>query len=136
MGILQKTDLEYISEVKHFIKRERIEAIYFVNDTSCRFINAIINKNELFGLPAEREIEELYVEHYYSDFEGQSLFNQKNKLAELNIRTQANEILNSSLLGSFISKFGIEIKVIITSKGKRMFKEIRIENYNSKVYEL
>jgi hypothetical protein len=49
IGILLNEDFEYASELKQFIYRENIKTIYFVNDTSCRFINGIIQKNTLYG---------------------------------------------------------------------------------------
>lgn len=135
-AVLQYEELEYISEVKRFILREQIKTIYIVNDTSCRFINGIIKKNKLYGLKSEKIIEELYVEHYLSDFKNQSLLVQQNKLAELNIKNQANELMNSTLLGSTIFAFDIDIKGLITTKEKELFKEVQIKNNSYKIYEL
>ena len=73
--------------------------------------------------------------HYFSDFKDQSLFSQQNKLAELNITNQANELFNSSLLGSCIAEFDIEIKGLITTKEKKIFKEVQTINNLYKIYE-
>lgn len=134
-AVLQYEEYEYISEVKQFILREQIKTIYIANDTSCSFINGIIKKNKLHGLKSEKIIEELYIEYYLSDFKNQSLLVQQNKLAELNIKNQANELMNSTLLGSFIFEFDIEIKGLITTKEKELFKEVQIKNNNYKIYE-
>jgi carbonic anhydrase len=135
-AVFQCLEFNYISEIKQFIIKERIKMIYFVNDTSCRFINGIIDKNKLFELPSEKLIEELYIEHYFSNFKDQSFFNQQYKLAELNINNQVNKLMNSTLLESCISEFNIEIKGLITTKEKGLYYEVQIENRNQNIYEL
>ncbi|MFT5778226.1 MAG: hypothetical protein ACI837_001182 [Crocinitomicaceae bacterium] len=85
--------------IRDFIVREKIATVYIVNDSSCRFINGIIKNDKLFGLPAEKIIEDIYIDYYLSDFKNQSLANQQLKLAELTSRNQVNEIGNSILLG-------------------------------------
>lgn len=123
-AVLQYQEFEYISEVKQFLYRERIKTIYIVNDTSCRFINEIIRRNKIPGLPIKKAIEELYVEHFFSEFKDQPLCHQTYKLAELNIKNQIHTIMNSFLLGSHIAEFDIEIRGIITSKENKLYKEI------------
>lgn len=134
-AVFQSQELEYLSALRDFIIQEKIKTIYIVTDTSCRFINGIINKKQLFGLSSEKAIEELYIEYYFSDFKDQPLLNKQYKLAELNIRKQSNEILNSALVGSYISQFAIEIKGLITSKDKNLFKEMNFENIQNKNFE-
>jgi len=133
-AVFQDQEFEYLSAVKQLLFKESIRTIYVVNDTSCRFINSIIAKKKLFGMPSEKALEALYVEYYFAHFKNQPLFHQQYKLAELNIKKQVDEIVSSSLLGDFISEFEIEVKGLITSKAKNTFKEIRIET--SRLHEL
>ncbi len=81
-------------------------------------------------------MEELNIEHYFTHFKDQRFLNQQYILAELNIKKQANELMNSKLFESYISEFTLEIKGLITSKDKDIFKEIPIEKSNNKIYEL
>ena len=134
IGILLDEDFEYASAIKQFVSREKIKTIYFVNDTSCRFINGIIQRKKLYGLKSEKLIEELYIDNYISCFKDQSIINQKYKLAEINVKNQINTILDSSLLGSYISEYEIEVKGLITSKELRKYNEIQIETKNI-IYE-
>ena len=134
-AVLQFQDFDFILEVIDFIVREKIQTIYIANDTSCRFMKGIIMKKKLYGLTSENVMEELYIDSYFSDFKDQPIFKQKYKLAELNIKNQINEILDSSLLGSYISEYDIEIKGLITSKENKLYKEILIEN-NISTHEL
>lgn len=69
----------------------------------------------------------MYIVYYFSDFKDQTLLNQQNKLAELNIKKQANELMKSMIIGSFITEFAIEIKGLITSKDNNIYKEIPIK---------
>jgi carbonic anhydrase len=127
-AVFQFQDLEYILEVRDFILREKIQTIYIVNDTSCRFINGIIERNKLAGLPSEKVIEELYIDNYLSYFKDQPLFKQKYRLAELNVKNQINEMLNSTFPGSYFSEFDLEVKGLITSKEMKFYEEIQINN--------
>lgn len=121
--VLETHDFVYNLGVKHLIFKEKIKTIYIVSDTSCRFINSIIKRKQLAGLTCEKVIEELYIEYYFSYFQSQPLFAQQYNLAELNIQTQINKILNYKLFKDFISESGIEIKGIITSKENNLIKE-------------
>jgi hypothetical protein len=85
-------------------------------------------------LASQKEIEELYIDHYFSDFKDKSLFHQKYRLAELNIKKQIYEILNSALLGNYISDFNVEVKGLITSKEKNYSKVI--QSNNNRINEL
>jgi len=129
-AVLQYNEFEYLCRVKDFTTREKIKSIYFVNDTSCRFINGIINQGHLSGLISENSIVDLYVEHYFSEFKDKPLFQQQFKMAELNIQTQLNEMMNSSLFGSYIKESAIELKGLITSKEINASTEIKL-NFNN-----
>lgn len=125
--VLEPHDFVYNPGVKHLIIKEKIKKIYLVNDTSCRFINSIIKRKQLIGLTCEKVIEELYIEYYFSYFQSQPLFVQQYNLAELNVKSQINRILEFRLFNDFIAESGIEIKGIITSKENNTFKELQIE---------
>lgn len=130
-AVLQNQDFDYMLAVKEFIIREEIKTIYIVNDTSCRFINGIIQRSKIGTFAAERIMEELYIENYYTDFHNKPLAEQQAKLALHNVTSQANELLNS-LLGDCLTDLEIEIKGLVTTK--ELFKEVKIES-KSKVYE-
>lgn len=132
---LPYNEFEYMSEIKEFVIRERIQTIYIVNDTSCRFINAIITRNKLFGLPSEKVMEELYIEHFFNEFKDQPVRHQKHKLAEINIRRQLKEITNSFISDIYPYESQLTIKGLLTSKQNKSLQEIRIEN-NKISYEL
>lgn len=133
-SVFNTQDDELLAEIEHFIIREEVKNIYIVNDTSCRFINSIIDPNKMAGLACEKVIEDLYIEHYFSIFKDKSIPYQQTKLAELNVQNQAKELMDSSL-GAFIKKKNIELTGLITNKQKAVVKEFKIENSEAKVYE-
>lgn len=127
-AVFQFNENEYLLELKQFLIREKINEICIVNDTSSRFINGIIKKNNLYGIKSEKIIEELYLAHYQSDFHNQPLIAQQKKLAELNIKNQANSLIQSNILGNFIVECNIVINGLIISNEKEIFQEINISN--------
>jgi hypothetical protein len=115
-AILQYPDYEYINELKHFLLREKINFITFVNDTSCRFISQVIHQQEKFGLASESTLAQLFIEHYYTNFKDKSILDQTYNLAKLNVGSQVQECLKSSILGKTIKEHSIEVNGLITSK--------------------
>jgi carbonic anhydrase len=133
-AVIDGNDDGYLAEIEQVIIRENIKKIYLVNDTSCRFINGIIERNEMAGLTSEKVLEDLYIENYFSVFKDKSIVYQQNKLAELNIKNQAIELMNS-MLGNCIHESGIELKGLITTKHKGLIKELQIDPSEAAVYE-
>jgi hypothetical protein len=135
-AVLSNNEIDYTIAIRDFIWKQKISTIYFVNDISCRFINGIINKSKLIGLASEKILEEIYIEHYLSDFIGKPLINQQYKLAELNIKQQVHEILNAYFFRSLFCERNIEVKGLITSKNKNLIKELNLEKNQKYIYEL
>lgn len=133
---IQHQELECMSEVRHLIISENIQAIYIVNDTSCRFIHGMLTGNWSFNMPSLSVFEDLYIEHYSTLFKNQSLIHQQRKMAELNVKYQVSELLDSFILGGCIRDLHIDIRGLITTKSKNLIKEIQFDNCNREVYEL
>lgn len=135
-AVLPHQEIEYLSEVKRFILRENINRFYIVNDISCRFINGVISRSKMFGLNAEKAFEELYVDYYFTDFKDQNPLEQQYNLALRNISKQANNIVQSPILGDIITEFDVQIKGVITAKDQRLFREVEIPEISYKSYGL
>lgn len=134
-AVIQFNETDYILGLKDFIEREKINHIYFVNDTSCRIIEGVIKRNIIAGFLSNKSIEALYVNNYFSTLKNHSLYNQKYKLAEIILKNQIQGIRNSEILGTFISAFGIEVKGLLTSKEFNLYKEIHNKEKNT-IHEL
>jgi len=126
-SIIQWDEKEYTEAISDFIKKESIREIYLVNDTGCRFIDSIINKQKLYGLYAEKILEDIYIENFFLCFQNTPLSDKKMKLAELNINYQIDKILKYSALGHYILNDNIHLKGLISSKKENLYKEINIQ---------
>lgn len=127
-GVIPTEDIAFLEATRDFIERENINTIYFVNDTSCRFINNVINKVKLAGLQSEKIIEHIFIDNYLSDFKGLSLSHQQVKLAELNVKHQAYQAMTLDVFGEQIAKNDITIKGSSPQK-------VKINLNKNKVYE-
>jgi carbonic anhydrase len=125
-SILQHNDYEYITELRQFILREKIKSITFVNDISCRFIKQVIQQKQKFGLASESTLEELYIEHYFSEFKDKSILDQTYNLAKLNVMKQVQDCLQSGIIGKAIEENAIKVKGLICSKITRSIADINI----------
>ncbi|MCP9768084.1 hypothetical protein EGI22_09175 [Lacihabitans sp. LS3-19] len=117
-------NMEAISDL---IILEKINYIYLVNDTSCRFINGIVKKTKQYGLPVEKILEEIYIEHYFSEFKDKSLTKQQLNLAKLNLQNQGDEILKARFLGSLIHEKNTYLKGLITANQKEILSKTEIK---------
>lgn len=125
-AIAQWNQKEYTEAISDFIKRESIREIFLVNDTDCRFIESIINKQKLYGLYSEKILESIYIECFFSHFKNASPLEKKMKLAELNIHYQIRELMKFNALRHYIPKEDVQLKGLITSKKENLYQEITI----------
>lgn len=128
-AVFDHTEIDFLAALKDLFVQEEIKTIYIVSDTSCRFNNGVINREKPFGLSSEKIIEELFIEHYFSDFKDQPIFSQQRNLATLNVRNQISEILNASIIGPYILENNIELKGLITSKIKNIIHKTQINKH-------
>ena len=110
---LQLNEEGYAAVIKDFISRENITEVFIVNDTSCRFINNVLNNENSFGTHSEAVIQNLFDENFYSLLKGKTLNEQQVILAELNIKRQAKEMMKPDLFLNQITKGKICIKGLI-----------------------
>jgi carbonic anhydrase len=133
-AVLPQRPWDFTEAVADFLTRQRIDTICIVNDMSCRFVDAIVRRKTLHGLPVETVLEDLYVEYYNTVFRDRPLFKQQYKLAELNVLRQARELLESSLIGRLIADNGITVKGLVTSRERDLVREVPVGR-NTPVYE-
>ena len=125
---LQFNEEGYAAVIKDFISRENITEVFIVNDTSCRFINNVLNNENSFGTHSEAVIQNLFDENFYSLLKGKTLNEQQVILAELNIKRQAKEMMKPDLFLNQITKGKICIKGLITTKSNNEIIELSFNN--------
>lgn len=119
-------EINYVEALEHFLKREAIEEIFIVNDTSCPFMKSILEQEKGFETKAEQIMLDLLIENYSTIMAGTSLNDKKKNLAKLNIQRQALDILSNELLLSTISQSQIRLKGLITTKEKGQLEEVKL----------
>lgn len=124
-------DLKYTEAVLEVMKRENITELILINDTSCRFMHAILTGGQLHGTPAEEKLQQLFAEHFEEIMQQPTLSAQLKAFATLNIRKQLQEMFNNAYLRAFVQKNRLEIKGLITNKAEEEVVEIQ-----QNVYEL
>jgi hypothetical protein len=131
-AVIPSEDVVFLEAIREFIKREKINTIYIVNDTSCLFINNIVHKIKLVGLQSEKVIEDVFIDNYLSGFKGLSSYNQQEKLAELNVTYQAHEAMMFNVFGKEIVENDIIIKGLVTTKREYKLREIEINSIKNR----
>lgn len=125
-GVFNFQEISYVETIGDFIQRESIEEIFIVNETSCRFMKRMLEQEKGFGTNAEQVMLDLFIDNYATIMAGTSLTAKQNRLAELNIRRQALEILSNELLLQQIEQSQIRLKGLITTKAKGRIKEVNV----------
>lgn len=119
-------EIKYVEALEDFLKREAIEEIFLVNDTSCPFIKSIIEQEKGFETKAEEVMLDLLIDNYATIMGGSSLTEKKKKLAKLNIQQQALDILSHEMLLPTITRSQIKLKGLITTKEKGQLEEVKL----------
>lgn len=119
-------DINYVEALECFLKREAIEEIFIVNDTSCPFIKSILEQEKGFGTKAEQVMLDLFIDNYSIIMAGTSLADKKKNLAKMNIQQQTLEILSNELLLSSITQTQIKLKGLVSTKEKGRLEEVKL----------
>lgn len=120
-------EIKYVEALGNFLKREAIEEIFIVNDTSCPFIKNILEQEKGFDTKAEQIMLTILIDNYSTIMAGTSLADKKKRLAKLNVQRQALDILSNELLLSTITQSQIRLKGLITTKEKGQLEEVKLK---------
>lgn len=126
-GVFNFQEVAYAEALADFIERESIAEVFIVNDTSCRFIESVLEKKKGYDTAAEQIMLHLLIDNYYTVMEEGSLLDKKKSLAKLNVRQQAFEMLSNELLLTSIVRSKVRLKGLVTTKAAGKIKEINVE---------
>ena len=113
-----------IRKIADFLDRRMITNIYIVNDTSCRFINSVIEQKMSSGSDAEKNLEVLLMENQKIIMKKSTTFDKVKTLTELNIIEQIFNLREHDLIMSVVEKNKISIKGLITTKLSNTYVEV------------
>ena len=132
--VSQFHEIEYTEVIKNVIACENINQIFIVNDTSCRFINRVLNGEKTFGTAAEKNIQNIFINNYSFIMHQSSEIDKAKALAELNIKHQAFSMMENELFKPQITRKKIHIKGLITTKSENKIVELKL--HTDKLYSL
>ncbi|TXK50060.1 hypothetical protein FVR03_05515 [Pontibacter qinzhouensis] len=119
-------EINYVETLEDFLKREAIDEVIIVSDSSCPFIKSVLEQEKGFDTKAEQVLRDLLVDNYATVMAGDSLADKKKNMAKLNIQRQADDILSNELLLSPITQSQIRIKGLVTTKEKGQLEEVKL----------
>lgn len=126
-AVFNFNDVANAEAIADFIEREAISEIYIVNDTSCRFIESVLEKRKSARTAAEQVILNLLIDNYPTVMAQNSLLAKKRILGELNVGRQFFEIISNELLLQSIVRSKVRLKGLITTKRAGKVKETGIK---------
>jgi carbonic anhydrase len=126
-SVFDTSELSYASAMNELLVNEKISEIIVVNDSSCKFIRAVLNNEKGFDTEAEEVLQVLHsmfqIEIWMEEKMGRRAF----KLAELNIKQQAQSLKETAYIGDKIERKEIGIRGVIYDRGKNSFSEISLD---------
>lgn len=128
MATVMRFNSEDISALELFIERESINEIIIVNDTACRFINAVLKNEKQFGSYAEKKIKNIVLENYVALDKIAGEEEKRKLIAGAIIKSQLQEMGKHNTIFSKISINKITLKGIITTKSKNEIIELNFQN--------
>jgi hypothetical protein len=101
----------------NLIKKEGIDELFIVIDTSCRFIANVLKNQTNEQTSEEKILKKILNNHYGFITENKSLVEQQESLALLSVRQQAIELMMSGIFQNCISH-KVKLSGLITTKSK------------------
>lgn len=124
-AVFHMDNFQYAEEVNAFLSGEDVKDIFIVNDVKCTFIqNTLSTKNH--ETKAEQKLAQLYLDNYDRFEELSSDEEKKEKLALLNIKRQAKDLLEVAFIGTKIRDHQLTVKGLLYNRKTDTFKEVSL----------
>jgi carbonic anhydrase len=117
----------YTGCINNFLKSENIREIIVVNDSSCRFIQSVLNNKKGNETNAEEVLQVLFLTCQIELLAEKKLNRRSFKLAELNIKQQVQTLKEDIFIENVLEKKEIKLKGMIYERDKNIFSEINID---------
>lgn len=119
-------EISYSEALRDFLEIRAIREIFIVNDTSCPFINGILEGGNCYETKAEQVMQNLFIDNYFAIMDKTTLADRKVELATLNLERQALDIVSNDLLQPVLKRLQIKILGVLTTKEKGLLREVTI----------
>ncbi|WP_146194167.1 carbonic anhydrase [Brumimicrobium oceani] len=118
----------YAESINGIINRENIKEVYVVNDTSCRFINAIIQGEEGFNTKEEKILNDVFYENSVAILKHENIKDRAMELLQLNLTKQVKELRKTDLIGSKFQAGVLTIEGLIYDRKTLSFEMLHIKD--------
>jgi carbonic anhydrase len=126
-SVFDTSGLSYASGMNELLINENISEIIIVNDSSCKFILAVLNNGKGFHTGAEEVLQILHSTCQIEIWSEKKMSRRAFKLAELNIKQQAQSLKETAYIGNKISNKEIGIKGLVYEREEKSFSEISLD---------
>lgn len=127
-AVFHLNEQAYLDELIKIIEKEAIEELVVVNDTSCCFIQSVLTRQKGFGTQAEQVLVDLLLDHYTHIMGTTSVAEQKNRLAELNVQRQLEELLRIDYFQQRVVLQKLVVTGLVTSRAAGKARTVNIQS--------
>jgi hypothetical protein len=127
-GIPPLQDQRYCLEIAGILRRNRVKQIVLVNDTGCRFLQGVMQKEEGGDMPCERQLRRLFSEFLLEILVRGTMEKQLKCFAVINLIEQARRLVRSDVLGPLIKEQDIRLTGMVTNRSAGSVTSFRISN--------
>lgn len=122
-AVFNFSEVKYIEAVMDFITEESVTDIFIANDTSCRFIKSIVERENGFDTSCENIIRDILIDNYSAIMHGKSLIEKKKHLAELIVNQQIKLIMTNELFLLHIIQQDVRLKGLVLTRDEQVVTE-------------
>jgi carbonic anhydrase len=117
---------DYAESINQLLINENIKEVIVVNDCSCRVIQSVLNNKKGYATEAEEVLQVLFSTCQIEVLAEKKVNKRAFKLAELNIRQEAQSLKEAAFIGKKLEEKEIGLKGMIYERDKKNFSEINL----------
>lgn len=127
-SVFNFNDKVYLDFFQQFLKSNKINEINIVVETSCRFLNSILNKEGKINCAVEEVIQSLFLHNAREIEQEVTLQAKQTYLAKLLIKDQIKELEKIELFSTLAQQKALSLKGLVTSISDKRINEVKIHN--------
>lgn len=127
-AVPQFQEEEYAQSIISLVRRHGISDLYLVSDTECRFMNAVLGRQEGYGMPCEADFRRVFNKFLLEIVLRDTLELQQKSFAILHIIEQAKAMMAHEGFRGCAREFNLRIHGVVTTMSERRITEFNISN--------
>lgn len=127
-GIPPLQDPQYCLEIASIIRRNRVKEIVMVNDIECRFLQGVLQRDNVGDTPCVNQLRQLYSEFLLEILVRGTSEKQAKCFAVINLVEQSRRLVQCKVLGPLIEAQGIQLKGMVTNRSAGSVTSFHLSN--------